>query len=144
MTTIDELNHVFSNYYALYLKTQSYHWHVTGPHFKNLHEQFQEQYEDLATSVDVLAERIVTLGGKAPGTFNAIMQYSEIKDGDVYKKAEDMVLDLISDHELVVKSLKRLEEIAGSEKDSVTEDLAISRTEIHQKYIWMLSAFLEN
>lgn len=143
MAILDELNKVFSNYYALYLKTHNYHWHVEGPHFQNLHAQFQEQYEDLALVVDVIAERIVMLGGKAPGTFNDIMKFVEVKDGDAYKKAPEMVSDLIEDHKLMVKYLKQLEEVAASEGDSVTEDMAIARCEIHQKTIWMMSAFLK-
>ena len=143
MSVINELNRVLANNYALYLKTQNYHWHVEGPNFKNLHEQFQVQYEDLALQIDVWAERIVILGGEAPGTFNAMMQHSEIKDGDAYKKANEMVEDLLNDQKIVINSLKKLEEAAIAEKDSSTEDMAISRIAEHQKIVWMLSAFLK-
>lgn len=143
MSILEELNVVFSNYYAFYLKTQNYHWHVKGKDFKTLHETFQLQYEEFATVIDEFAERIVMLGGVAPGSFNAIMKHVKLKDGDASKKATEMVMDLVSDHRLMLDFLKKLEEKAAKTGDSVSEDMAIARAASHQKQIWMLSAYLE-
>ena len=66
--------------YVLYLKTQNFHWNVTGPLFQSLHEMFEQQYTDLATAVDEIAERIRAVGHFAPGSFTQFMEISNIKD----------------------------------------------------------------
>ena len=62
----DSLKIVLADSYILYLKTQNYHWNVTGPNFHSLHSMFEEQYNDLFSAVDLIAERIRALGVKAP------------------------------------------------------------------------------
>ena len=69
----DELSKVLADTYMLYLKTHNYHWNVTGAHFHSLHEQFEEQYTELADAIDEIAERIRALGHKAPGSFKEFL-----------------------------------------------------------------------
>jgi starvation-inducible DNA-binding protein len=66
----DGLSHVMADTYSLYLKTHNYHWNVTGPMFRTLHLMFEEQYNELWTAVDLIAERIRALGYFAPGTLH--------------------------------------------------------------------------
>ena len=84
--------------YTLYLKTQNYHWHVRGPHFRTLHLMFEEQYNQLLLGVDTLAERIITLGHPAPATFAEFNELRTINEGDSTKTAEKMVAELCDDH----------------------------------------------
>jgi starvation-inducible DNA-binding protein len=65
----DGLGRVLADSYALYLKTHNFHWNVTGPMFQTLHTMFEEQYTELATAVDEVAERIRSLGAYAPASF---------------------------------------------------------------------------
>src|SRR5690625_7161184 len=65
----ESLTRLLADSYMLYLKTHNYHWNVTGKLFFQLHDQFEEQYTDLADAVDEIAERIRTLGYRAPGSF---------------------------------------------------------------------------
>ena len=129
--------------YTLYLKTQNFHWHVTGPLFHSLHRMFEEQYLELADAVDELAERIRALGAKAPATFTQFMQLSSIKETENILTSLEMVHQLLEDHEKVIAELQALMPTTQKKTDEATLDLLIKRTEIHQKTAWMLRSSCE-
>lgn len=91
---VDALKDVLADNYALYLKTQNFHWNVEGPNFRGLHLLFEEQYRDLTTAIDTVAELIRGLGEKAPGAFDAYARRTSIKPGDENASAEQMVAEL--------------------------------------------------
>lgn len=128
--------------YVLYLKTQNYHWNVTGPSFNSLHTMFEEQYNDLFTAIDLVAERIRALGEKAPGTYAQYIKMTNIKEGDENLKASDMVKDLAKDQEIIAKTFTKVLTEAQKVKDEVTVGIAADRIEIHQKNAWMLNSSL--
>lgn len=134
----EQLKKVLADSYALYLKTQNYHWNVTGPHFKLLHELFEEQYTDLAQAVDEIAERIRALGEKAPGTFKDFSNLMTIKDGDETADSKTMVIELAGDQGLVVNTLKAALAAAQEAEDEVTIGLVTERMGVHEKAAWML------
>jgi len=136
----DELSKLLADTYALYLKTQNYHWHVKGPHFKTLHLLFEEQYQELAQSVDDIAERIVTLEEKAPATFSEFNRLKTIEDGDSSRTAEQMITDLYNDHQKIIIDLKKSIEIAQKNNDDGSLDLLTERLAHHEKIRWMLGA----
>jgi len=138
----DHLSVLLADTYALYLKTQNYHWHVHGPYFKTLHELFEEQYNELALAVDALAERIRTLDAKAPATFSEFIKLTTIKEGNSSLKSEQMIKELMEDHELLIKKLKQSYEIAEKALDHATSDLINSRIDHHEKTHWMLASSL--
>ena len=74
------LSHLLADSYTLYLKTHNYHWNVTGPMFNTLHLMFENQYTELATAVDEIAERIRALGFPAPGSYAAFSALSSIEE----------------------------------------------------------------
>ncbi|STY28455.1 DNA-binding protein [Legionella wadsworthii] len=137
---IKKLEVVLADTYALYLKTQNYHWHVKGPQFKSLHELFEMQYQELAEAVDGIAERILIMGHKAPATFTALNQLKTIKDGDSSLNANDMVNELAKDHGILVKDLNAVVKIAQEEADEGTVALISERIAAHEKSRWMLTA----
>lgn len=124
--------------YTLYLKTQNFHWNVTGPHFHSLHSMFEEEYIELAAAVDEIAERIRALGATAPGSFAEFLKLTSIKEESGTPSASEMVKKLLHDHEAVIQHIASLMPIASELKDEGTLDLLITRTEIHQKTAWML------
>jgi len=134
------LEKVLANSYALYLKTQNYHWNVVGTNFKSLHELFNEQYNDLAAAIDEIAERIRALGVKVDGTFENFSELSKIKSGDKNAKNEVMIRDLISGNETVADFLKEGIKVAQLEQDEGSADLLIGRLKVHEKAIWMLQS----
>lgn len=141
--TAEILKQVLADTYALYIKTQNYHWNVTGSNFKAIHELTELQYTELAMAIDTIAERIRALGVKAPGTFAAYTNTTTITPGDENASAEEMVADLAKSQMQMVKTLKQAKEVADDADDHPTEDMMIGRIQIHEKNAWMLSAMLD-
>jgi len=135
---IEKLKILLADTYALYLKTQNYHWNVEGVNFKPLHLLFEEQYSDLTIAVDDIAERIRTLGEKAPGTFSAYNSMKTIEDGNENADAATMVKELSADQENIIKSLKNVLDVAQEIGDEVTIGMVVDRIAIHEKNGWML------
>lgn len=141
MTTMTEkLAGLLANTYAVYLKTQNYHWHVKGLHFKALHDLFEEQYTALAMAVDEIAERIRTLGAYAPASFTEFNQLKTIADGDAKASAEKMVDELHHDHLILVQQLNEAFAMASELGDEGTVALLSERIAAHEKMGWMLAA----
>ncbi len=138
---IEHLSHVLADTYALYLKTQNYHWNVTGSNFGELHAMFQAQYEDLASAIDSIAERIRSLGEKVPATFKHFDKKCHIKDGNEKATWQTMVKELTNDQHSIVKVLTACAKAAEASGDLVTMDMMIERMTIHQKNAWMLGAY---
>lgn len=139
---VKALKSVLADSYALYLKTQNYHWNVEGPNFKSLHELFESQYSDLAGAVDEIAELIRGLGEKAPGTWKAYEALSTIKDGNEKADAVTMIRDLAKDQQTISKTLQKALETAQKEGDEVVADAMIERLSVHRKNHWMLQSSL--
>ncbi len=138
-TAITEgLKHLLANTYTLYLKTQNFHWNVTGPHFHSLHGMFEEQYTELQAAVDEIAERIRALGCFAPGSFREFNTLATLHDASGTPRDMEMVKQLLKDHEVVIEQLIALMPTVQSLQDEATQDLLIRRTETHQKTAWML------
>ncbi|MBL4596798.1 MAG: DNA starvation/stationary phase protection protein [Robiginitomaculum sp.] len=138
----ESLKTALADTYALYLKTQNYHWNVTGPNFKTLHLLFEEQYNDLALAVDTIAERIRALGTKAPGTWKAYAAVTTIKDGDENADATSMVQELANDQALVIASLQQTLKAAQNTGDEVSIGVVVERMSVHEKAAWMLNSSL--
>src|SRR5258708_4643629 len=90
-----ELSSVLAQTYLLYLKTQNYHWNVTGYLFGILHQTFEDQYKEMAEAVDTIAERIRALGAFAPATFRQFAELVDTEEDMVVPTAEAMVQNLI-------------------------------------------------
>lgn len=137
--TVTQLSEILADTYALYLKTQNFHWNVIDPDFKTLHLLFEEQYIALAEAVDAIAERIRALGHKSPGSFSAFQQLTKIKEGDVNTKTADMIRILAEDHQYLADKMRKTHtEIDSS--DFGTLNLLEDRILEHEKVHWMLKA----
>lgn len=137
---VEALKNVLADNYALYLKTQNYHWNVEGANFRGLHLLFEEQYTDLTTAIDTVAELIRGLGEKAPGTFEAYARATSIKPGSESASAEQMVAELHEDQALIQKTLQAALEAAQTESDEVVAGFMIERLTVHRKAAWMLKS----
>lgn len=140
----DAICDVLGDTYRLTFKTHAYHWNVEGPLFYSVHNLTEEQYENLFSAADELAERIRALGKMAPTTLSALTEKSVVKDHAEPLSAGDMCKDLAEDHERVAHRLHALIKIAGDNGDPVTEDLATERSAFHEKAAWMLRALTAN
>lgn len=140
---VSELGTLLASSYTLYLKTQNYHWNVTGPMFTTLHGLFMTQYTDLSLAVDEIAERMRALGAPAPGSYTAFAELSSVKEENGSPDAKTMIKKLVADQEALKENARAV--IKASEKagDAVSADLATRRMDVHAKNAWMLRSHLE-
>jgi starvation-inducible DNA-binding protein len=134
----DGLKVLLADSYTLYLQTHNFHWNVTGPQFRELHLMFEEQYTELATAVDLIAERIRTLGVYAPGTYKAFAGLSNIKEIESIPSAGEMLTTLTRGHEQIVKTCRAVLKPAQKANDESTTSLVSDRMRLHEKTAWML------
>ncbi|MGE7918666.1 Dps family protein [Viridibacillus sp. NPDC093762] len=138
----NELNQLVASWSVLYTKLHNYHWYVKGPSFFTLHEKFEELYNEAATHLDEIAERILTLGGQPVATLKEHLEISNVKEATGNESTNEMVEAVISDFEIVMKSLKSGMDEAAKEEDDMTEDLLNATYQSLDKHVWMLKAFL--
>jgi starvation-inducible DNA-binding protein len=137
------LSKVLADSYTLYLKTHNFHWNVTGPMFNTLHTLFEQEYTELATAVDEIAERIRSLGFPAPGTYAEFIKLSSISETEGVPKAEEMIRLLVEGNEAVIRTARETIQKAEQAGDESTVDLLTQRMSIHEKNAWMLRSHLE-
>jgi len=139
----DGLSRVLADTFALYLKTHSFHWNVTGPMFNTLHVMFMEQYTELWTALDEIAERVRALGFPAPGSFTQFTSLATIGEETGVPRANDMIRQLVEGHEAVARTARQVFPVAEEANDQPTADLLTQRLQIHEKTAWMLRSLLE-
>ena len=138
------LSRLLADSYTLYLKTHNFHWNVTGPMFRTLHLMFEEHYTELATAVDMIAERIRSLGFPAPGSYVEFGKLTAIKEASDVPTAHEMIRHLVEGHETVVKTARSLFPITDRVHDEASADLLTQRIQLHEKTAWMLRSLLED
>ncbi len=137
------LSRLLADTYTLYLKTHYFHWNVTGPMFNTLHLMFEQQYNELALAVDLVAERIRSLDFYAPGTYRDFAKLTSIKESESVPKAQDMIKELVAGHEAVVRTARSIFPIVEKAADEASADLLTQRLQLHEKTAWMLRSLLE-
>ena len=138
------LARLLADEHVLYVKTRNFHWNVTGLHFGSLHALFEKQYDELAETIDEVAERLRSLGGIAPGSMKEFLELARLGEQPGARlAAEKMIAALLSDHEAVIQTLRSDVEAAGKAGDEGTADFLTGLLEAHEKTAWMLRAHLE-
>lgn len=137
----DALNGLLADYYALYLKTKNFHWHVTGPHFREYHLLFDEQATELIATTDLVAERVRKLGQDTLTSIGAIAAKQRIKDHDsTSTDASKMLKELHADNETLIKALKEAKDLADEASDNATDGLLDDWTDQAEQRAWFLAA----
>lgn len=137
----DALNGLLADYYALYLKTKNFHWHVTGPHFREYHLLFDEQATELIATTDLVAERVRKLGQGTLTSIGSIAAKQRVKDNDSASvSADKMLKELHADNEALVKSLKDAKDLAEEAGDNATDGLLDDWTDQAEQRAWFLAA----
>lgn len=134
----DGLSEILADTYLLYLKTQNFHWNVTGSHFAPLHLFFESLYKELAEAVDVLAERIRALGYPVLATFTKFLELAHLKEETSIPHADEMVHILLKDNEAISVSIRKWLIPVTDAEDAATENLLADRLDVHEKAAWML------
>jgi starvation-inducible DNA-binding protein len=137
-----QLSKLLADTYSLYLKTHSFHWNVTGPHFNSLHAMFEEQYNALWTAADEIAERIRTLDVYAPGSYSQFGKLTSIREEAGVPEWKEMVAQLVEGHELAAATAREVLKAADGAGDEGTADMVTGRLKDHEKLAWMLRSLL--
>jgi starvation-inducible DNA-binding protein len=125
------------------MKAQNYHWNVTGMAFGPLHELFQKIYEDHFEAQDDIAERIKALDAHAEGRLSVFLSRAKIKECDGQIDARSMIANMQADQETLSGVCIATADLAEEKGDLVTNDFAIGRAAVHDKFAWMLRAHLK-
>ena len=136
------LSDLLADTFTLYLKTHNFHWNVTGPQFNTLHSMFELQYNELWVTIDVIAERIRSVGEFAPGTYAEYEERSSISVSHGVPTANEMLAQLVEGHEAVARTARKVYPAATSASDEATSDLLTQRLQVHEKTAWMLRSML--
>jgi starvation-inducible DNA-binding protein len=139
----DGLSKLLADSYTLYLKTHNFHWNVTGPMFRTLHLMFEEQYTELSTAVDEIAERIRSLGFPAPGTYSDFAKLTSIKETTGVPDAQEMIRLLVEGQETVARTARSVFPAVEKASDEPSADLLTQRMQVHEKTAWMLRSLLQ-
>ena len=140
---IDSLNRLLADYFALYLKTKSFHWHVAGPRFHDLHLLFDTQAAQLFALTDLIAERVRKNGGATLTSIGAIAAQSRIADQDsAALSAEAMIAELAADNRHLIAALREAKAAASAAGDNATEGAADDWTDQAEQRVWFLTALL--
>lgn len=142
---VDLLNQGLADTYLLLVKTKKYHWDVVGPQFMILHKLWKAHYEALTINVDVIAERIRTLGGYPVGTMEGFLKICSLKENsDAVPMTTSMVSQLLADHEHIVRNLrKHIEQCTDKFEDNGTADFLTGLMVQHEEIAWTLRSFIE-
>ncbi len=138
----EQLGSVLANTYSLYVKTQGVHWNIVGPMFYSVHKLTEEQYVDLAKSIDEIAERIRALGFKAPAGLGKLQSLSYLESDIDYDSAVQMLQTLVSDNETLSRNIREVVKLAEHHDDVKTADLLTERIGRLEENAWMLRSLI--
>jgi len=135
----EALNGLVADSYALYTKTKNFHWHVSGPHFRDYHLLFDDQAAEIFATVDDLAERVRRIGARTVHSIGEIARLQTIKDNDKdFVSAEDMLKELMADNKTVIKAMRAAHEIADEHGDVATASVLENFIDQAEKRNWFL------
>lgn len=138
----DGLSDLLANYSIFYQNTRGFHWNIKGDKFFELHQKFQDLYNDLFVKIDDVAERILTLGFIPDHRYTQYVQQAEIKESlqtaDGYKAVEQ----ILQTFTVLLTKQRRLQQLAAEASDEGTSALMSDYIRDQEKAVWMYSAFL--
>lgn len=139
---IAAMNVLIANYSVHYQKLRNYHWNVKGPDFFDIHEKFEEQYNEAKVAIDDLAERVRVFGSTPLSTMKEYLQISDIEETGTDLTSTEMVKEILTDYRTLLEHLFGLVEVSLDNGDSGTEDLAKGIIKSLEKHHWMLTSFV--
>lgn len=140
--TVKELNTLLASYNVYYQNLRNYHWNLTGKNFFELHEKFEELYNDAKTKIDEIAERVLTLRARPTSNFSNYLADSKVDEGGTVEDDVSMVSNILSDHKQLIKTMREVIRIADKANDEGTIDLIGGFLKELEKKSWMLDAWL--
>jgi starvation-inducible DNA-binding protein len=136
---VAELNGLVANAFALYVKTKNFHWHLSGPNFRDFHKMLDEQAEEIYASIDPLAERVRKIGGTTIMSISHIAKLQTLSDNnDSFVSPANMLLELLKDNKQVAEDMRRAHGICDDEKDVATSSLLEVYIDETERRSWFL------
>jgi starvation-inducible DNA-binding protein len=133
------LNALLADSFALYMKTKNFHWHVSGPHFRDYHLLFDEQAEQVFETIDVLAERVRKLGATTLRSISDIARHQRLADNDaIYVDPQDMRAELRDDNQRVIAAMRETHDLCDELNDVATASLLETFIDDTEKRVWFL------
>jgi starvation-inducible DNA-binding protein len=138
-TVAEALNGILADSFALYLKTKNFHWHVSGPHFRDYHLLLDEQAAEILATTDEIAERVRKTGNTTLRSIGDIARHQTIKDNDAdFVKPEAMLAELRDDNLKLIAALREAKDIVDEAKDNATSGILDDWTDQAEKRAWFL------
>ncbi len=138
-TVAEALNGILADTFALYLKTKNFHWHVSGPHFRDYHLMLDEQAAEIFAGTDDIAERVRKIGKTTLRSIGDIARHQTIKDNDAdFVAPDDMLSELRDDNLALVVALREAKDIADEAKDNATSAVIDDWTDQAERRAWFL------
>ncbi len=135
----EALNVILADSFALYLKTKNFHWHVSGPHFRDYHLMLDEQAAEIFASTDDIAERVRKTGNTTLRSIGDIARHQTIRDNDKdFVAPDDMLKELRDDNLKLVESLREAKDLADQAKDNATSAMIDDWTDQAERRAWFL------
>ena len=133
------VNALLADTFALYLKTKNFHWHMSGPHFRDFHLMLDEQAEQIFDMTDVLAERVRKIGGTTLKSIGQIAAQQRIPDNDAnFVTPEDMLAELRDDTKSFISYLRQVHELCDEYHDSATTSIIENFIDESERRHWFL------
>ena len=138
-TVAQALNGILADSYALYIKTKNFHWHVSGPHFRDYHLMLDEQATQILATTDAIAERVRKTGNTTLRSIGDIARRQTLRDNDAeFVAAKDMLAELHEDNLKLVAQLRETKEIVDDAKDNATSGVLDDWTDEAEERAWFL------
>jgi len=140
---VENLHDLLANYHIYYQNLRGCHWNIKGPHFFTLHEKFEELYTAAITTIDELAERILTLGKDPESRYTVFERQSEIKEIEtIGMKDTDMVKAIIENLSILISLERDLLTLTSEANDEGSNDMVNAFMQFNEKQNWMLRSFV--
>lgn len=139
--TVQELNTLLADYHIYYQKLRNFHWNVIGKNFFDLHEKFEELYDDAKLKVDEIAERILTLRFQPTSNLSDYLKAANLKESSSDLSDTKMIQTLLDDHGILLKQMRKVVEVADKGGDEGTIDLIGAYIRELEKTSWMLDSW---
>lgn len=142
--TIAILNTLLADETVLYTKTRNYHWNIESAYFISMHQFYEDQYNELAESIDGIAERIRQLGHFAVASLQGYLKLTNLQESKPAEEQQAQVKALLADHEMICRIIRNsIPKIEEEFKDVGTADFLTGILQIHEKMAWMLRAHVK-
>jgi starvation-inducible DNA-binding protein len=133
------MNAILADVYALYFKTKNFHWHLSGPHFRDYHLLFDEQGDQLFAMADPIAERIRKVGGSTIRSIGHVSRLQRVKDNDAeYVDPKDMLAELRENNKELAARLREVHDVCDEHRDIATASLIEVWIDETEKRTWFL------